>query len=54
MDPTTPETLFRKFTWKDVIRFTRDETDRGGYSYELFWRVGKSERHGEGKRDLGK
>lgn len=55
IDPTTPETLFRKFTWKDVIKFTKDETDRGGYSYELFWRLGSSkEKHGEGKRGLGK
>ena len=55
IDPTTPDTLFRKFTWKDVIKFTRDETDRGGYSYELVWRLGASpEKHGEGKRGLGK
>ena len=55
IDSTTPDTLFRKFTWKDVIKFTRDETDKGGYSYELFWRVGSSpEKHGEGKRGLGK
>lgn len=55
IDPTTPDTLFRKFTWKDVISFTKDETDNGGYSYELFWRKGSSgEKHGEGKRGLGK
>lgn len=55
IDPTTPDTLFRKFTWKDVIRFTSDETDSGGYSYELFWRLGSgAEKHGEGKRGVGK
>lgn len=55
MDSTTPETLFRRFTWKDVIQFTKDETDNGGYSYELFWRLGnEKEKHGEGKRGIGK
>jgi predicted ATPase len=55
LDSTKPETSFRRFTWKDVIKFTRDETDHGGYSYELFWRVGTSEvLHGVGKRDVGK
>lgn len=55
IDPTAPDTLFRKFTWKDMIRFTRDETDNGGYSYELFWRKGSgAEKQGEGKRGIGK
>lgn len=55
IDSTKPDTLFRPFSWRDVICFTKDETDKGGYSYELFWRVGSSgELHGVGKRNLGK
>ena len=55
IDSTKPETLFRPFSWRDVISFTRDEKDKGGYSYELYWRVGVSPiRHGEGKREMGK
>lgn len=55
IDSTRPETLFRRFSWRDVISFTRDEKDKGGYSYELYWRVGDSAiKHGEGKREIGK
>lgn len=55
LDSTKPETSFRRFTWKDVISFTKDETDNGGYSYELHWRVGSGpEKSGEGKRGVGK
>lgn len=55
LDSTKPETSFRRFTWKDVISFTKDETDNGGYSYELFWRKGNSrDLHGIGKRGTGK
>ncbi|MDT3388166.1 MAG: AAA family ATPase [Bacteroidota bacterium] len=55
IDSTKPDTLFRPFSWRDVISFTKDETDNGGYSYELFWRVANSPvKHGEGKRGEGK
>lgn len=54
-DSTKPDTVFKKNTWKDVISFTSTETDRGGYSYNLSWRIGSGNTlTGEGKRNAGK
>lgn len=53
-DSTKPETEFKRATWRDVISFTKNETDNGGYSYQLWWRVGTNNRlHGIGKRNTG-
>lgn len=53
-DSTKPETEFKRATWRDVISFTKNETDNGGYSYQLWWRVGtNNDLHGIGKRNTG-
>ena len=51
-DSTKPDTEFKRATWRDVISFTKDETDNGGYAYQLWWRVGTNvSLHGIGKRN---
>lgn len=52
-DSTKPDTNFKKATWKDVISFTKKETDNGAYEYTLKWRVGKRISQGTGKRHSG-
>ncbi|WP_288352271.1 AAA family ATPase [uncultured Alistipes sp.] len=53
-DSTKPETDFKHATWRDVISFTKNETDNGGYSYQLWWRIGThKDLHGIGKRNTG-
>lgn len=53
-DSTKPETEFKHATWRDVISFTKNETDNGGYAYQLWWRVGPNNNlHGTGKRNTG-
>jgi predicted ATPase len=49
-DATTPGTVLRRHTWRDVLTFTHYESSASDYSYELAWRVGTSNRTGEGKR----
>ena len=43
----------KKATWKDVISFTKKETDKGGYEYALEWRLGEKIPNGVGKRNTG-
>lgn len=50
IDSTSPNGELREHAWKDVLQFTAHETTNNDYSYELIWRVGTSERQGEGKR----
>lgn len=50
VDSTAPNGEIREHAWKDVISFTAHETASNDYSYELKWRVGTSNRKGEGKR----
>lgn len=53
-DSTRPDTEFKRATWRDVISFTKNETDNGGYAYQLWWRVGtNNDLHGIGKRNTG-
>ncbi|WP_235128684.1 ATP/GTP-binding protein [Dyadobacter sp. CY347] len=42
--------LLRRHAWRDVLTFTSYESATRNYSYEIFWRVGTSNRSGEGKR----
>ncbi|GAB3534876.1 hypothetical protein GCM10027443_22710 [Pontibacter brevis] len=49
-DSTKPETEWRRHTWRDVFTFTSYESATRNYSYELTWRVGNRQKHGEGKR----
>lgn len=50
IDSTSPSPSVREHSWSDVMTFTSYETATNNYSYELFWRVGPTERNGEGKR----
>jgi len=50
IDSTAPAGQIREHNWSDVISFTNHETSTQDYSYELYWRVGTSNREGEGKR----
>ena len=52
-DSTKPDTEFKKATWKDVISFTKKETDNGAYEYALEWRLGNQKLKGIGKRNIG-
>ncbi|MCJ8155175.1 AAA family ATPase [Chryseobacterium sp. SSA4.19] len=52
-DSTKPETILRLHIWRDVFTFTAVESSTRRYSYELFWRVGNTNRTGEGKRAIG-
>lgn len=49
-DSTTPGTILRRHTWRDVLSFTHYESTTHDYSYQLAWRIGPSNRTGEGKR----
>lgn len=50
VDSTSPAGQLREHNWSDVLTFTNHENTTQDYSYELFWRVGKDDRQGEGKR----
>ncbi len=50
VDSTSPAGQLREHTWSDVLAFTTHENPGQDYSYELDWRVGTSNRTGEGKR----
>ncbi len=50
VDSTAPAGQLREHNWSDVMAFTNHETSAQDYSYELEWRVGSSNRSGEGKR----
>lgn len=50
VDSTSPDGQLREHTWSDVMAFTAHENVGKDYSYQLWWRVGKSEFEGEGKR----
>ena len=50
VDSTAPAGQLREHNWRDVLAFTNHETSTQDYSYRLEWRVGTSNRSGEGKR----
>ncbi len=50
VDSTAPAGQLREHSWRDVLAFTNHETSTQNYSYKLEWRVGTSNRRGEGKR----
>jgi hypothetical protein len=50
VDSTAPSGQLREHNWSDVLAFTNHETSTQNYSYKLKWRVGVSNREGEGKR----
>lgn len=52
-DSTKPDTELKKATWRDVISFTKKETDNGAYEYALKWRLGDKVLDGTGKRNSG-
>ena len=50
VDSTSPAGQLKDHNWSDVLTFTSHENVTNDYSYELKWRVGASDREGEGKR----
>ena len=50
VDSTSPAGQLKDHNLSDVLTFTRHENVTNDYSYELKWRVGASDRQGEGKR----
>lgn len=50
LDSSKPEPTLREHIWKDVMAFTKYETETNDYIYRLQWRVGKKKNSGEGKR----
>ncbi len=50
VDSTAPAGQLREHNWNDVLSFTNHETSTRDYTYELEWRIGTSNRNGEGKR----
>lgn len=50
VDSTSPNGQLKDHNWSDVLVFTSHENVINDYSYQLKWRVGQSEREGEGKR----
>ncbi len=50
VDSTSPNSELREHVWRDVINFTKHESETKDYSYKMQWRVGHNYRKGEGKR----
>lgn len=50
LDASKPEPTWREHSWKDMVTFTRHETEKNNYTYSMKWRVGKKTSSGEGKR----
>jgi predicted ATPase len=50
LDASKPDPTLRAHIWKDVMAFTKYETEKNDYSYKLKWRKGKKVLDGEGKR----
>ena len=50
IDSTSPNSELRVHVWKDVVSFTKYESETKDYSYKVHWRVGLNRRDGEGKR----
>jgi predicted ATPase len=50
LDASKPEPTIRPHVWKDMMSFTKYETESKDYSYRLAWRLGTLKLGGEGKR----
>ena len=50
LDASKPEPTWREHAWKDVLTFTKHETESNDYSYSLKWRLANKFMKGEGKR----
>lgn len=50
LDSSKPEPTLRPHIWKDVMAFTKYETEKNDYEYSLKWRVGTKVNTGTGKR----
>ena len=50
LDASKPNPTWREHAWKDVLSFTKHETETNDYSYHLKWRHGNKSQQGTGKR----
>lgn len=50
LDATAPDPKLREHAWKDLLTFTKHETETVDYVYGLKWRLAKKTQIGEGKR----
>lgn len=50
LDASKPEPTWREHAWKDVLTFTKHETETNDYSYSMKWRLANKSQSGEGKR----
>lgn len=50
LDASKPEPTWREHAWKDVLTFTKHETETNDYSYSMKWRLANKFQSGEGKR----
>jgi len=50
LDASRPEPTWREHAWKDVLTFTKHETETVNYAYSMKWRLAKKLQSGEGKR----
>ncbi|MEQ8334200.1 AAA family ATPase [Nisaea sp.] len=50
LDASKPDPTWREHAWKDVLTFTKHETETNDYAYSMKWRLAKKMQSGEGKR----
>lgn len=50
LDASKPKPTWREHAWKDVLTFTRHETETNDYAYTMKWRLADKLQTGEGKR----
>src|SRR6056297_691421 len=50
LDASKPEPTWREHAWKDVLTFTKHETETNDYTYSMKWRLANKSQTGEGKR----
>jgi predicted ATPase len=50
LDASKPEPTWREHAWKDVLTFTKHETEKNDYSYSMKWRLAHKAMAGKGKR----
>lgn len=50
LDASKPEPTWREHAWKDVLTFTKHETEANDYTYSMRWRLANNSQSGEGKR----
>ncbi|TQM92404.1 AAA family ATPase [Roseinatronobacter monicus] len=50
LDASKPEPTWREHAWKDVLTFTKHETEKNDYTYSMKWRIANKSLNGEGKR----